>query len=256
MVGRIAREIRNNLVAGLLVFVPIAFTAWLIIVMGNWVDRPVRSLFSTPLPDQTGTAAAIARVLHSVFGSGVAFLDQPGLGLLLLILVIFILGMFARTVLGKWAVKVGERIVRYVPVVRTIYGGVKQLLEAVMVGQQTGERNVVLVEFPHEGVYGVGFATGSGSEEIRERTGTELVSIFYPTTPNPTSGFMLLVPRKDVIFLDMNVEDAAKMIISGGMAVPPGKGEAVKVENVSEKEVAMMTGEKSDGDSKGEPDGK
>jgi len=223
MFRRIARFLRNTFAAGLLVFVPVAFTIWLVTVVGGWVDRPLRALFRTPGPDDKGLAAAISRLLRQLAGDALEVLDKPGLGFLVLLVALFVLGIFARTFLGRWLVGLGEAIVKRLPIIRTIYLSIKQMLEAILAAGRQEFRNVVLVEFPQRGVYGIGFVTGPGRGEIKDRLGAEFLSVFYPTTPNPTSGFLLLVPRDRLVFLDMSVEDAAKTIMSGGIAMPEGK---------------------------------
>lgn len=211
---------RRNMGAGLLIFVPVALTVWLVSVAWNWLDRPVRGLFALPKPEETGIAAAVARLLHGTIGSWVEVLDFPGVGLLVLFAGIFLLGFLARTFIGRALVGLGEWIVRHIPLIRGVYGGAKQIMEALIANEGSEFRHVVLFEYPRKGIYAIGFATSAASGEIQARTREETVNVFLPTTPNPTSGYLLIVPRKDLTYMEMSVEDAVKLIISGGI-VPP-----------------------------------
>lgn len=240
MFRRLARFLRNIFAAGLLIFIPAALTVWLLAVFGSWADKPLRALFRNPAPGEGGLTAAIARALRKLFGEGVEVLDKPGLGLLFLVVAIFILGIFARTFLGRWFVGLGEAIVRRLPIVRTIYLSAKQMLEGVLAAGGHEYRNVVLVEFPQKGIYGIGFVTSPTRGEIKDRLGNDFVSVFYPTTPNPTSGFLMFVPRERLVFLDMGFEDAAKTIMSGGIAMPDGR--RLPVTNATLGAAAVLSG--------------
>jgi uncharacterized membrane protein len=220
-----------NVGAGILVFVPIPFTVWLVYVVWGWVDGSLRRLFLMPAPDESGIIPAVARFLHRVFGDEVAILAKPGAGLLALILFIFVIGLLARTFLGRLFVRIGEAIVGRLPVIRTIYLGLKQILEAILSGGGRHFRDVVLFEYPRKGIYAVGFVTGTSRGEVQDRTPEETVNVFLPTTPNPTSGYLLLVPRAELTYLDMNVEDAVKLIISGGIVAPKGATRELTVSN-------------------------
>lgn len=145
----------------------------------------------------------------------------PGLGILVVVLVVFLIGLLVRNYVGSRIVEFGERIVYQIPLVRPIYSAVKQLLVAIF--SQTGEgfERVVLIEYPRKGIYALGFVTGVARGEVQEVTEQRVLNVFLPTTPNPTSGFYLLVPDSDIIPLRISVEDAFKLIISGGLVSSP-----------------------------------
>jgi uncharacterized membrane protein len=129
--------------------------------------------------------------------------------------------MLTAGLAGRTLVRLGERLLSRMPVVRGVYGTLKQIFETVLAQKSRSFREVVLVEYPRRGVGAIGFVTGPTSGEIQACSGEELVNVFVPTTPNPTSGFLLFVPRSDLIHLDMSVEDGIKMVISGGIVGPP-----------------------------------
>jgi len=222
--------LRKNIGAGLLVFVPVALTIWLVTVVWTWLDSPIRALFREPPPGATGLWAAVARALVRVTAGGITVLDRPGVGLFVLFAAIYVLGLLTRTFLGRGLVAIGEAIVRRLPLVRNIYTGTKQILAAVLAGGQGSFRDAVLFEYPRKGIYAIGFVTSASRGEIQDRTREDTVNVFLPTTPNPTSGFLLMVPRGDLTYLEMTVEDAVKLIISGGI-VAPDETKAVRVTN-------------------------
>lgn len=141
----------------------------------------------------------------------------PGLGIVVVVLLVFVIGVLVKNYVGSRIVEFGERIVYQIPLVRPIYSAVKQLLVAIF--SQTGEgfERVVLIEYPRKGIYALGFVTGVSRGEVQEMTEQRVLNVFLPTTPNPTSGFYLLVPDTDIIPLKISVEDAFKLIISGGL---------------------------------------
>lgn len=249
--------VRNNFGAGLLVFVPLFVTIWVIYTAFSWVNEPLARLFKMPEPGQTGIVAGIARFLHGTFGPHVEVLSKPGAALVLLIVIIFVVGFLARTFLGRIFIKLGERIVSRLPVVRIIYTALKQILQALLLGAGRQFRGVVLFEYPRKGIHSIGFVTGAAQGQLRGGSGEERVNIFLPTTPNPTSGFLLMIPRKDLTYLDMTVEEAVKVIMSGGMLSPSeAEGAAasgpVRVANPSlAREGAGGAKEDGDGGEKG-----
>jgi len=227
----LAGALRRNVGAGLLVFVPIALTIWLVRVVWVWLDSPVRSVFRAPDPDATGIFAALARLTHYLFGDALTFLDRPGVGLLVLFVLVYLVGFLARTFVGGKFVALGEAILRRVPLVRNIYTGTKQILEAVLSGSERHFNEVVLLEYPRRGIYCIGFVTSPARGEVQAHMTGETVNVFLPTTPNPTSGYLLVIPRGDLTILDMTVEDAVKLIISGGIVTPVAKNGTVRVSN-------------------------
>lgn len=149
--------------------------------------------------------------------------NVPGVGLILAIAFFILVGWFARNFLGRLIIRWSEWIVTRMPVVNTIYNAVKQVFETTMGAQSRAFREVVLFEYPRAGSWTLGFVTGVTKGEIQSITNDEVVNVYIPTTPNPTSGFLLFLPKKDLIYLEMSAEDAIKLIVSGGIITPPEK---------------------------------
>ncbi len=147
----------------------------------------------------------------------------PGLGVLLTLIIVLITGMLGTSFIGRWLVRKGENIVERIPLVRSVYGALKNVLETVLRDNQDAFRHVVLIEYPRRGSYALGFISGTGEGEVQNKTGENVISVFVPTAPNPTSGFLLYVPEKETTTLDMSVEDAMKCIISAGVITPKWK---------------------------------
>ena len=156
------------------------------------------------------------------------FANVPGVGLVIGVLLITLIGAIAAGFLGRWIIRLGESILNRMPVVRTIYGASKQILETVISTQSDAFREVVLVEYPRRDLWVIGFVTGGTKGEVARRVDIDMVNVFVPTTPNPTSGFLLFCPRDEVIFMEMSVEDAVKLVVSGGIVTPPDNGAAKK----------------------------
>ena len=144
----------------------------------------------------------------------------PGLGLIISIIAITFIGAITPGFIGRTLLKSGERVLNKMPVVRSIYGAIKQIMETVMSTNSDSFREVVLVEYPRKGIWVIGFVTGETKGEVQSLTKDKVINIFVPTTPNPTSGFLLFIPQKDLVYMDMKVEDAVKMVISGGIVTP------------------------------------
>ncbi len=203
--GRLAR-LRRYLVAGLLVVVPIGVTLYVLRFLVNFMDRSLNLLPDAIQPE-------------NLFGFNI-----PGLGIILSLLALLLIGMFTANFLGRKLVDWGEGMLRRIPVVRSIYYGTKQIAETMFSGQSEAFRQPVLIPYPHENSWALAFVTNSDLGEIQHRTGREVVGVYVPTTPNPTSGFNLMIPREQVIELDMSVDEALRMIISLGVVVPAWQG--------------------------------
>jgi uncharacterized membrane protein len=147
----------------------------------------------------------------------------PGVGLIITVVFLIVVGWFARNIFGRMIINASEYLVDRMPVIRTIYNAVKQVFETTMGTQSQAFREVVLFEFPRTGSWTLGFVTGITKGEIQTITQDEVVNVYMPTTPNPTSGFLLFLPKKDLIYLTMAPEDAIKLIVSGGIITPPDK---------------------------------
>lgn len=192
------KRFRRYLVAGILVWLPIAVTFSLLKFLIGQMDRTLNYVPAKFLPE------------HSI----------PGLGLVLTILVLVLTGLLAANIVGRSAVGMWESLLRRIPVVRSIYSAVKNFAEIVFSDGDQSFKKVLLIEYPRKGVYSLAFQTATSLGEVQGRTGEDVVCTFVPTTPNPTSGFIIIVPRSDIIELDMNVDEALKMIMSLGVVVP------------------------------------
>ncbi len=197
-------KIRTYFLTGLVVAAPIAITVYLTLAFIGFVDKLVVRLIPDAFQSWTQVPFTI-----------------PGLGVVIMFIALVLLGAFTANVAGRWLIGLGERIVARMPVVRNVYHGLKQIFETVLAQSDQSFKQVALIEYPRPGVWALAFVTGSAKGEIQARNSEQLMSLFLPTTPNPTSGFLLFVPRKDVTILDMSVEEAAKLIISGGLVAPP-----------------------------------
>ena len=200
---RLRTIIKNYFLTGLLVILPVFVTVYVIWFLIRVMDVvlkyiPPKYLPETYLPFQI-----------------------PGLGLILVIILIFAVGLLTRNLAGRRVVHIWENMVDRIPLVRIIYSGVKQLLEAFFIQKNQAFKRVALLEYPRRGTYVIGFITGESKGEVQSKTNKNMINVFVPTTPNPTSGFYILIPEDELIVLDMTVEDAFKLIISGGIFSPP-----------------------------------
>lgn len=198
---------RNSFISGLLLLAPVAVTVFVINFLVERLGSPARSTFFFFIPET------------SVGGFGSELLLQLA-GILIVAILITVLGWLSQKLIGKVLVNVFERIVSSVPGVRTVYNTVKQIRDTFVMQDKAVFQCSVLVEYPRKGVYVLGFLTGEGKGEVQQVTAHDILNVFIPTTPNPTSGFLLMVPREEVIFLQMSVADGMKLIISGGAVVP------------------------------------
>lgn len=210
--GLLAR-LRTYFLTGIVVSAPVGITIWLIWLFVAFVDHTVVPL----IPDAYNP-------------SDVLGVSVPGIGVIVVLLVVTIIGFLVTNFFGRFMVRMGENMVARVPVVRTIYGVLKQIFDAVLAQSEGAFREVVLIEYPRKGIWVLGFVTSNTQGEVQRVTPHEMVNVFLPTTPNPTSGFLLFVPRKDCITLDMSVEEGVKLVISGGIVSPPDR-EAVASED-------------------------
>lgn len=195
--------IKKYLLAGILVLLPIGITIYIVNFLVGLMDRFLKFVPNKYHPDT-----------YLPF-------HVPGLGLILLLVITFLTGLIARNYVGRKLVSFGEDIVRRIPLVRGIYLSIKQLVESILM--QTGKdfKRVVLIRYPHRNSYALGFLTGIAGGEVQEKTEKKVLNVFVPTTPNPTSGFYLMIPEDEVIMLNMSVESAFKLLMSGGIIAPP-----------------------------------
>ncbi len=203
-------SVRSNFLAGLAVIAPGVLTIWLVWNVITWIDGIVLNFIPNRFHPQ------------SFIGW-----DVPGVGVVVFFVFTLIMGYFTKGLIGRTLVGWGERIVETMPVIRSIYNAVKQIAEAVIARKTPSFERACLVQYPRPGMWAVAFIATVTRGEVGDHLAQndEMVSIFLPSTPNPTTGFLLFVPRADVIELDMPIEDAAKLVISAGLVYPePRKG--------------------------------
>ncbi len=201
-------SLRNAFLSGLLLLAPLAITAWVFGQIFNLVGGAFRPLFEPYLPASLQSLALLWDVLATIA----------------VLVIITVLGYLSRYVFGQYFGGLAERFIQSIPGVNTVYNTVKQIVDTFSTQHRSLFSKVVLVEFPRKGVHSVGFLTNKTKGEPQAKTGEELWTVFVPTTPNPTSGFLLLLPKHDIIELEMSVGDGMKMVISGGTVVPPFSG--------------------------------
>ena len=194
----ILSSLRNNFIAGVVVLIPIGITLYLTVFIIN--------ISSKLIPKEINPNHYLPY-------------NIPGLEILIAVLLITIIGWISLSFIGKRLFNLFETLLNKIPIIRTIYSAVEQLIET-FTSSKSDKKTVVLVEYPRKGVYAVGFATKENTGEIRKKAGKELLNVFVPTTPNPTSGFLLMFPKDEVIFLDLTFEEASKFIVSAGSFNP------------------------------------
>ena len=229
-VGLFAR-LKAYFFAGILVTAPIAITAVVAIWFINLVDAQIVPL----IPERWNPDTYLRE--HVGLNIGL-----PGLGLLVLVATITLIGAFAAGLVGRIVVSAGDSILARMPVIRTVYGASKQILETVLRNQSNAFRQAVVIEYPRRGLWTVGFITGETEGEIQTLTDDKVYNVFVPTTPNPTSGFLLFVPERDILILTMTVEEAVKLVISGGIVAPPDRAGASKPDVQQRKGISRTEG--------------
>ena len=196
------KQLRRYLVAGLLVWIPLGVTIFLLKFFIGLMDNSLRFIPEAYRPE-------------TLLGFAI-----PGLGTILTILIVLITGLLAANLVGRTMVGIWESALERIPVVRSVYSATKNFAEIVFSDSGQSFKKVLLIEYPRKGIYSLAFQTATSLGEVQGRTGEPVVCTFVPTTPNPTSGYIIIVPRKDVIELDMEIDEALKMIISLGVVVP------------------------------------
>ncbi|MFQ6102680.1 MAG: DUF502 domain-containing protein [Candidatus Glassbacteria bacterium] len=200
MLPRVIPWLRTRMITGVVVLAPLALTFWIFYTLFVKLD------------------GLLAVVIQKAIGRHI-----PGSGFIALLLLILLTGAFARNFIGGKMISLGNLILFRIPIVNKIYTAIQQITHVFIGEKKTLFQRVVLFEYPRKESYVLGFVTSMDSGEVESKVGEKLVSVFLPTTPNPTSGFLLFVPEKDIIFLDMSVEDGIKMVISGGAVIPEMK---------------------------------
>jgi uncharacterized membrane protein len=217
--GIIAR-LRSNFIAGLVIIAPIGLTLWLIWTVVGWVDSWVWPF----VPNYYHPEPLINRLLGRTPGNEIT-VNVRGVGVVIFLIFTIFVGWLGKGLIGRSFLGIGERLVDRTPVVRSIYNAAKQIAETVFSQRETSFDKACLVEYPRKGIWAIAFISTDAKGEINAKLvhGEVIVTVFLPTTPNPTSGFLLFLPRRDVIELDMSVEDAAKLVISAGLVYPNNK---------------------------------
>ncbi|MDH4183119.1 MAG: DUF502 domain-containing protein [Nitrospinota bacterium] len=200
-------HIKRTFLAGLALVIPIVVTILIFKIMFNTLDNLLGPVVTR------GLLLAGAPIPQNF--------QVPGLGIISTILIVFMAGALTTNYFGKKLFALSEWIVDQIPLIRTVYTGAKQVMNAISTAGSQSFSQVVLIEFPRKGIFTLAFITGESTGEVQERTKEELVNVFLPTTPNPTSGFFIMVPKQDLIELEMPVEDGIKMLVSGGLVTPP-----------------------------------
>jgi uncharacterized membrane protein len=200
----LAARLRTYFFAGVLITAPVSLTIYLAWLFITFVDEQVFSLLPPQYNPETYLRFSI-----------------PGIGLLLALVGLTLIGALTAGIIGRAVNQLLEGILNRLPVIRSLYAAIKQIMETVLANKSSAFRECVLIEYPRRGIWTLGFITGKTRGEVQERTAEEVINVFVPTTPNPTSGFLLFVPEKDVIRLRMPIEDGLKLVVSGGIVTPP-----------------------------------
>ena len=216
--------LRNSFLTGVVVIAPVGLTVWLIWSVIGWVDGVVLPFVPSRYQPEN--------ILNTFLGLDIK-LQLRGLGVVFFLIFTTFVGWLAKGLLGRSLIRSAERFVNRMPVVRSIYSGVKQIAETVFSQADRSFEKACIVQYPRKGIWAVGFISTPAKGEIRARVNDaqNLLSVFVPTTPNPTSGFLLFFPAEDVIELDMSIEDAAKLVISAGLVYPNQNGEILIEDN-------------------------
>ncbi len=196
-------RLRGYLLAGILVTAPISITIFLTWMFIQFIDNTVSDILPEKYNPETYMPFTI-----------------PGLGLVIAITFLITVGWFATNFLGRIVYSIADYTVHRLPVVRNLYGAIKQIMETIMASQSQAFREVVMLEYPRKGVWSIGFVTGRSKGEVQRLTDTETINVFVPTTPNPTSGYLLFVPKAELHFLKMTVEEGVKLVVSAGIVTP------------------------------------
>jgi len=222
-------RLRASFLTGLVVIAPVGLTIWLIWSVVGWIDG-----FVLPLVPQ---AYHPDHMIQNFFGLDPSMqVDVRGFGVVIFLIFTIVVGWLAKGIIGRSLIKFAEGLVERTPVVRTIYSGIKQISETIFAQSERSFETACLIEYPRRGIWALGFISTSAKGEVASKAhpSGEMVSVFLPTTPNPTSGFLLFFPKNDIIELDMSVEDAAKLVISAGLVYPSDQPARIEGEPLKE----------------------
>jgi uncharacterized membrane protein len=194
--------VKKYLLTGVLVLIPLFLTGWVFLALVRWTDQILGLIPPSFRPEE-------------LIGFPI-----PGLGLILTLVIIFVIGAFVANVIGRSFLSLGERILERIPLLRWFYFSTKQLLEAIFLQGQDSFRRAILVEYPRKGIYSIGFVTGEARGQLNDQVPGPAFTVFVPTTPNPTSGYLIVVPESEAIPLNWSVDEAFRIIISAGVLMP------------------------------------
>tara|TARA_E500000081_G_scaffold17933_1_gene21747 strand:+ start:1214 stop:1912 length:699 start_codon:yes stop_codon:yes gene_type:complete len=213
LLKRFISGFRNSFLTGVVVIAPVGLTVWLVWTVIGWIDGFVLPFVPSQYQPE--------EILKAILGEDVR-VNIRGLGVVFFLVFTTFIGWIAKGLLGRTFIRSAENLVNRMPVVRSVYSGVKQIAETVFAQADRSFEKACLIEYPRRGIWAIGFISTTAKGEVSKRAGSgqKIQSIFVPTTPNPTSGFLLFFPAEDVIELDMSVEDAAKLVISAGLVYP------------------------------------
>ncbi|MDG1092045.1 MAG: DUF502 domain-containing protein [Paracoccaceae bacterium] len=213
LLKRFISGFRNSFLTGVVVIAPVGLTVWLVWTVIGWVDGFVLPFVPSQYQPE--------ELLKAILGEDVR-VNIRGLGVVFFLVFTTFIGWIAKGLLGRTFIRSAENLVNRMPVVRSVYSGVKQIAETVFAQADRSFEKACLIEYPRRGIWAIGFISTAAKGEVSKRAGSgqKMQSTFVPTTPNPTSGFLLFFPAEDVIELDMSVEDAAKLVISAGLVYP------------------------------------
>jgi len=203
--------LKKYLIAGLLVWLPLALTIWVLTSVLGLLDGMFGWFLTATQAVLPASATAPLEMLRRI----------PGLGLVVTVVALLITGIFATNIVGQWWLRQGSRVLNRIPIVKSIYNSIKQVSDTLFSSSGNAFREAVLVQYPREGAWTIAFVTGKPGGEAAHHLPGDYLSVYVPTTPNPTSGFFLMVPRRDVIELAMSVDEALKYVISMGVVAPP-----------------------------------
>lgn len=204
MLQKFKQNLKNDLIAGLAVIIPLATTIWLSINVATWMVR-----FLTRFPQQLNPFTGINPVL--------GYFINLGIGLAIPLILILLIGLMARNIAGRWLLDLSEKIVQSIPLAGSVYKTVQQLIQTVFQDSKTRFRRAVLIEYPRRGLWAIAFVTGVA---VTDSPNNKMLSVFIPTTPNPTSGWYSIVSEDDILNLSISIEDAFKVLLSGGIVGP------------------------------------
>lgn len=211
---RLKQDFKNDLIAGLLVVIPLATTIWLTITVASWVIKRL-----TQIPKQLNPFDGLDPILTNLLN----FL----VGLAVPLMCILLIGLMARNIMGRWLLDFGEKVLQAIPLAGSVYKTLQQILETLLKDSKSKFRRVVIVEYPRRGVWSIGFVTGTTGNDFQAHLPKPMLNVFIPTTPNPTSGWYAIVAEDEVINLSISIEDAFKVIISGGIVSPNSSSLAI-----------------------------